>query len=96
MFFFHNCSEVPQQGLKPVVCNHFFARILRIVKKADKLAHPQELSLDDSNDTGAGEVIEGCDGCGKDAGCECGLLMSAFHDANRKLAGLVTNSILSC
>ena len=54
------------------------------------------MSLDDSNDTGAGEVIEGCDGCGKDAGCECGLLMSAFHDANRKLAGLVNNSTLFC
>ena len=65
-------------------------------KNLTNLPIPQELSLDDSNDTGAGEVIEGCDGCGKDTGCECGLLMSAFHDANRKLAGLVNNSILFC
>ena len=41
-------------------------------------------------------MIEGCDGCGKDTGCECGVIMSVFHEANRKLAEMDILDRMTC
>ena len=72
-------SQLPADFAVPV--EDFYTRVFHVFHTKQ-----QEMSLDDSNDSGGGEVIDGCDGCGKDAGCECASIMSVFHDTNRKLA----------